>query len=146
MGEIKNEKNDFAHAAWAAVCGNKGNMCNCRMKNRPRYRTGGNRTLIVTQDKLLRKLAEKENISLTALRRLFRSYEEIIFNCLKETAPSESTVLKVLDGLSLECSYTPEKEIHTFDKIVCKPKIWARPKITRYYNRKLNGYYERPNP
>ncbi len=102
--------------------------------------------MIVTQDKLLRKLAEKENISLTALRRLFRSYEEIIFNCLKETAPSESTVLKVLDGLSLECSYTPEKEIHTFDKIVCKPKIWARPKITRYYNRKLNGYYERPNP
>lgn len=102
--------------------------------------------MVITQEKLLQKLAKKEHMNMASVRHLLKSYEEIIFDCLAETAPSEKTVLKILDGLSLECSYTPEKEIHTFDNIVCKPKIWTRPKITRYYNRKLNEYYRRQTP
>ena len=99
--------------------------------------------MIITQDTLIKQIADKEDINVATVREIFKSAEDIIFDHLSSTTPSENTVIKLLDGLSLECNYVPEKEIHTYDDIVCKPKIWSKPKITRYYNRKLNGYFNK---
>lgn len=99
--------------------------------------------MIITQDTLIKQIADKEDINVATVREIFKSAEDIIFDHLSSTTPSENTVIKLLDGLSLECNYVPEKEIHTYDDIVCKPRIWSKPKITRYYNRKLNGYFDR---
>ena len=99
--------------------------------------------MIITQDTLIKQIAVKEDINVATVRDVFKSAEDIIFDHLSSTTPSENTVIKLLDGLSLECNYVPEKEIHTYDDIVCKPKIWSKPKITRYYNRKLNGYFDK---
>ena len=98
--------------------------------------------MIITQDTLIKQIADKEDINVATVREVFKSAEDIIFDHLSSTTPSENTVIKLLDGLSLECNYIPEKEIHTYDDIICKPRIWAKPKITRYYNRKLNGYFD----
>lgn len=106
--------------------------------NRILYRLEEEAYLIITQENLMNQIAKKETISITTVRKIFRSAEDIIFDCLSSTTPSENTVIKLLDGLSLECNYIPEKEIHTYDDIVCKPRLWTKPKITRYYNRKLN--------
>lgn len=99
--------------------------------------------MIVTQENLVKQIAAKEDIDAATVRKIFKSAESIIFDCLSFTTPSENTIIKLLDGLSLECNYIPEKEIHTYDNIICKPKIWVKPKTTRYYNRKLNGYFEK---
>ena len=98
--------------------------------------------MTITQDTLIKQIADKEDISVATVRNIFKSAEDIIFDHLSSTTPSENTIIKLLDGLSLECNYVPEKEIHTYDDIVCKPRIWSKPKITRYYNRKLNGYFD----
>ena len=99
--------------------------------------------MIITQDALIKQIADKEDINVATVREVFKSAEDIIFDHLSSTTPSENTIIKLLDGLSLECNYVPEKEIHTYDDIVCKPRIWSKPKITRYYNRKLNGYFDK---
>ena len=99
--------------------------------------------MIITQDTLIKQIADKEDINVATVREIFKSAEDIIFDHLSSTTPSENTVIKLLDGLSLECNYVPEKEIHTYDDITCKPRIWSKPKITRYYNRKLNGYFDK---
>ena len=99
--------------------------------------------MIITQDNLIKQIADKEDINVATVREIFKSAEDIIFDHLSSTTPSENTIIKLLDGLSLECNYVPEKEIHTYDDIICKPRIWSKPKITRYYNRKLNGYFDR---
>lgn len=99
--------------------------------------------MIITQDTLIKQIADKEDINVATVREVFKSAEDIIFDHLSSTTPSENTVIKLLDGLSLECNYIPEKEIHTYDDIVCKSRIWSKPKITRYYNRKLNGYFDK---
>lgn len=99
--------------------------------------------MIITQENLVKQIAEKEDINVATVREIFKSAEDIIFDYLSSTTPSENTIIKVLDGLSLECNYIPEKEIHTYDDIICKPRIWSKPKITRYYNRKLNGYFDK---
>ena len=99
--------------------------------------------MIITQDTLIKQIADKEDINVATVREIFKSAEDIIFDHLSSTTPSENTIIKLLDGLSLECNYVPEKEIHTYDDIICKPRIWSKPKITRYYNRKLNRYFDR---
>ena len=99
--------------------------------------------MIITQENLVNLIAAKEDIDAAVVRKIFKSEENIIFACLSSTNPAENTIVKIMDGLSLECKYIPEKEIHTYDDITCKPKIWVKPKITRYYNRKLNGYFNK---
>ena len=98
--------------------------------------------LTITQENLIKQIAEREDINVATVRDVFKSAEKIIFAYLSSTTPSDKTIVKLLDGLSLECNYIPEKEIHTYDNIICKPRIWAKPKITRYYNRKLNRYFD----
>ena len=98
--------------------------------------------MTLTQENLVKQIAEKEDINVATVRDIFKSAEDIIFAYLSSTTPSENRVIKLLDGLSLECNYVPKKEIHTYDDIVCKPRIWTKPKVTRYYNRKLNGYFD----
>ena len=98
--------------------------------------------MTLTQENLVKQIADKEDINVATVRDIFKSAEDIIFDYLSSTTPSENRVVKLLDGLSLECNYIPEKEIHTYDDIICKPRIWTKPKITRYYNRKLNRYFD----
>lgn len=99
--------------------------------------------MTLTQENLVKQIAEKEDINVATVREIFKSAEDIIFDYLSSTTPSENRIIKLLDGLSLECNYIPEKEIHTYEDIVCKPRIWTKPRITRYYNRKLNGYFDK---
>ncbi len=99
--------------------------------------------LIVTQEDLIRQIADREEMNTSVVRKIFKSAEAIIFDCLSSTSPSENTIIKLMDGLSLECHYIPEKEIHTYDNIRCRSRIWTKPKVTRYYNRKLNGYFKK---
>lgn len=96
--------------------------------------------MIITQDMLIKQIAEKEDISVLTVRKVFESAEKIVFNHLSSTTPSENVVVKIFKGLSIECSYIPEKIINTYEKIVCAPRIWAKAKLTRYYNKKLNKY------
>lgn len=80
---------------------------------------------------------------MATVRDILKSAEKIIFDHLSSTTPTENIVIKVLDGLSLECNYIPAHEIHTYDNIKCEERIWVKPKITRYYNRKINGYFDK---
>lgn len=98
---------------------------------------------MLTQDDLMKQIAIEEDINVATVRNIFKSAENIIFDYLSSTTPSENKIIKLMDGLSVECKYISEKRIHTYDDIVSKPRIWAKPKITRYYNRKLNGYFNK---
>lgn len=98
--------------------------------------------MILTQDDLIKRIAKKEDINVAMVRKVFKSAEKIIFDHLSSTTPSETNTIKLFDGLSIECKYIPEKEIHTYDDILVNEKIWAKPKITRHYNRKLNEYFD----
>ena len=99
--------------------------------------------MIITQENLEKQIANREDIDVATVRKILKSAENIVFDYLSSTTSSENMIVKLMDGLSLECNYIPKKEIHTYDDIVCKPRIWVKPKTTRYYNRKLNGYFDK---
>ena len=97
-----------------------------------------NGNITVTQDDLINQVAAREDTSVATVRQIFDSAENIIFDYLSSTSPSENVTVKLFSGLSLEGKYIPERELHTYDDIVCKERIRVRPKVTRYYNRKIN--------
>ena len=99
--------------------------------------------MTINQENIIKDISKKEDIDIATVRKIFKSAEGIIFDYLSSTTPTDKTVVKLLDGLSLECKYVPSKEIHRFEVIHCDEKIWVKPKITRHYNRKLNGYFEK---
>lgn len=98
--------------------------------------------MILTQDDLIKRIAKKEDINVAMVRKVFKTAEKIIFDHLSSTTPSEAMIVKPLDGLSIECQYVPEKEVFGFGTFIAEDRIKAKPKITRHYNRKLNGYFD----
>lgn len=98
--------------------------------------------MIITQEMLIQQVAETQHQDSAAVRRIFKNAEALIFKILSCATPTEPAIIKIFDGLSLECRYIPEKTIHTYEELHCSAKIWAKPKITRHYNRKLNGYFD----
>lgn len=99
--------------------------------------------MLITQDALIKTIAEKEQLNIATVRTVFRTAEELLFTYLSSATPEENTQVKLLDGLSLECSYVPERQLHTYKDMTCRARLRAKPKITRYYNRKLNHYFDK---
>ena len=98
--------------------------------------------MILTQDDLIKRIAKKEDINVAIVRKVFKCAEKIIFDHLSSTTPSEKMNVKPMDGLNIECQYVPEKKVFGFGNFVAEDRIKAKPKITRHYNRKLNGYFD----
>ena len=110
----------------------------CAYMGKHKIRDRRNNRLTITQDNIISQIANQEGMSKASVRKVFKSTERYIFDCLSATTPSESTTIRILDGLTLECNYIPEKKIYTYDEFVCKPRFWTKAKLTRYYNQKLN--------
>lgn len=98
-------------------------------------------TVTITQEDIVNQIATKEDIDVATVRNVFKSAENIIFDYLSSTSPSECVVLKPFHGFSVEGKYIPERIIHTYDNFVSKARIRVRPKVTRYYNKKVNKYF-----
>lgn len=96
---------------------------------------------VITKEQLITQLAESGHIPVPVMRSIYSTFEQCIFTYLSSATPSEDITVKLFDGMSLECRYIPETETthpETRKRITVPGKIWAKPKITRYYNRKIN--------
>lgn len=96
--------------------------------------------MIITQDELIREIAEKENIDLSTVRNIFKSTENTVFTHLSSVASSESVTIKLLNGLSLESEYIPQHKVNKgiFKDHDCPAKIKIKSNITKYYKNRFN--------
>lgn len=96
--------------------------------------------LIITQDNLIKEIADREDIDVAIVRDVFSSAESIIFDHLSSTAPSENVIIKILNGISIEGKYIPSKEYSRgiFKNIHCPEKIKIKASSSKYYNKKIN--------
>lgn len=96
--------------------------------------------MIITQDALIRQIADKEAIDATTVRTIFKSAENIIFDCLSSTDPSENIVVKLLNGVHLERKYIENKRYTKgmFQNIDCTEHVNVKANSSRYYSTKVN--------
>ena len=101
--------------------------------------------MVINKEQLIREIARREGIPLSTVRSLYCTLENYIFEILASATSAQKIELKLFNGISIDCQYKSEKEIiHPMygKSFETNAKIWAKPKITRYYNRKLNVYFE----
>lgn len=100
--------------------------------------------MVITKDRIISEIAKREGLPLSAVQSFYLTLENYIFESLSSATPAENIELKLFHGISIDCSYQSGKEMlhpETGELFQTNAKIWAKPKITRYYNRKLNGYF-----
>ena len=100
---------------------------------------------VINKEQVIKEVAKREGISLSTMQSAYWTLENYIFETLSSATPTEKIELKLFNGISINCEYKHSKEmLHPESGYLFETnnKIWAKPKITRYYNRKLNGYFD----
>lgn len=96
--------------------------------------------MIITQDTLIKQIADREKVDTATVRTIFKSAEDIIFDCLSSTAPSENIIVKLLKGISLERKYIETKKYSKgmFQDMDCAEHVKIRANSSKYYSKKVN--------
>lgn len=94
----------------------------------------------INQDTLIKQIAEKENMNPATVRKLFQSAEDLIFDYLSSTAPSEDITIKLLNGIYIKRKYIKEKKYSKgmFKNIDCPEHVSVRTSLSKYYNDQVN--------
>lgn len=101
--------------------------------------------MVITRDELIKTIAKKENISPATVRQILDALEDTAFDCFSHTTPIENVIVKLMNGINLECTFIPGKDLRKgmFQNMACADRLKVKSNVTRYYNRKLNGYFEK---
>ena len=96
--------------------------------------------MIITQDNLIKQIADKEDINVATVREIFESAEDIIFDHLSSTTPSENIIIKLLNGVNIERKYIEKKKYSKgmFQNIMCPERVSVKANSSKYYNNKVN--------
>ena len=98
--------------------------------------------MTITQEQLIQHISRKGDLAPAEVRRVILLLEESIAGYLSQATPSETVTVKVLRGVSLEAAYIGEHTLNQglFQNVTASSRLKVRPRVTRYYNRKLNQY------
>lgn len=96
--------------------------------------------MIITQDNLIKQIADRRDISVATVRDIFESAEDIIFDHLSSTTPSENIIIKLLNGISLERKYIEQKKYSKgmFQNIDCPEHVNIKANSSKYYSKRVN--------
>lgn len=96
--------------------------------------------LNITQNTLMKQVADRENVNLAMVRRLFRSTEDIIFDYLSSAAPSEELNIKLLSGIQIRRRYITGKKCSKgmFRDQDCPEHVNTKAALSKYYNEQIN--------
>lgn len=97
--------------------------------------------MIITQDILVKQIAEQENMNTAAVRKVFRAAEDILFHHLSSVVPSEQLTVRILNGISLERKYVEKKHYSKgmFQDLDCPEHVIVKANLSSYYSRRVNG-------
>lgn len=96
---------------------------------------------MITQDTLIRQIAEWENMNPAAVRKVFRAAEDLLFFHLSSVAPTEQLTIRILNGISLERKYIEKKHYSKgmFQELDCPEHVIVKANLSSYYSRRVNG-------
>lgn len=97
--------------------------------------------MIIPQEELIKEIARKEGVTISTVRRIFRTAEEQVSLHLAGAGPNKPVTVKVLNGISLEASYIPQQRFSrgAFQDVECPEHLRVRAAASKYYSKKLNS-------
>lgn len=96
--------------------------------------------MVITQDNLIKQIADREGIDMATVRDILKSTEGILFDHLSSTSPSETLVIKLFKGLAIERTYIKEKTYSKgmFKNINCPEHVKIKAGLSKHFNNKVN--------
>jgi len=96
--------------------------------------------LTVTQENIIKKIADKEDMNVATVRQIFKTAENIIFDYLSSSSPTEKIDIKVFNGFSIERNYIGRKTYTKgmFEDLDCPEHINLKASVSKYYNNRVN--------
>lgn len=97
--------------------------------------------MIITQDTLIKQIADKEDIDVATVRQIFKSAENIIFDYLSSITPSEEVNIKLFNGFIIKRKYIKKKNYSKgmFQNIDCPEHVSIKACLSKYYNGQVNS-------
>lgn len=94
----------------------------------------------VTQDVLINQIAEKEDIDVATVRKILKSAENIVFDYLSSTVPSEEINIKLFNGFSIKRKYIKNRKYSKgmFQNIDCPEHVNVKAYLSKYYSGQVN--------
>lgn len=104
------------------------------------YRMGGKSHLYINQDTLVKQIADRENINVATVRKLFKTTEDIIYDYLSSISPSEEITVKLWNGISIKRQYIQKRSYSKgmFEDIECPEHVTVKARLSKYYIRQVN--------
>ncbi len=96
--------------------------------------------LTLTQEDLIKQISNKEDIDVAIVRQVFKSAEDIIFDYLSSTTPSEEISIKLFNGICIKRKYIKGKKYSKgmFQNIDCPEHVNTKACMSKYYNGQIN--------
>lgn len=96
--------------------------------------------MVITQDNLIRQIADREDIDVATVRDIFETAENVIFDHLSSTAPSENIIIKILSGFNVERTFIKKKKYNKgmFENIECPERVKVKAVSSKYFTKKVN--------
>lgn len=96
--------------------------------------------MIITQDSLIKQIADREGINVATVRDIFKTAEGVIFDHLSSTPPTQDLTIKLLNGISIDRKYMPAKIYSKgmFEGIDCPAKVKVKAGVSKYLNNRIN--------
>ena len=66
--------------------------------------------LNITQESIITQIANKEDIDAAIVRQIFKSTENIVFDCLSSIAPSEEINIKLFKGITIKRKFIKRRK------------------------------------
>lgn len=77
---------------------------------------------------------------IAAVRKIFKTAEDYVTDYLSSTTPTDSYLIKLLNGVTLESKYIPERIVNKgmFENLECNEKIKISSNVSRCFEEKIN--------
>ena len=97
--------------------------------------------MIITQDTLIKRIADKEDINVATVRQIFKSAEDNIFDYLSSITPSEEVNIKLFNGFNIKRKYVKKRNYSKgmFQNIDCPEHVSIKACLSKYYNGQVNS-------
>lgn len=96
--------------------------------------------MTVTQENIIKKIADREDMNVATVRQIFKTAENIIFDYLSSSSPTEKIDIKIFNGISIGRNYISRKSYTKgmFEDLDCPEHVKLKPSVSKYYNNRVN--------
>lgn len=100
--------------------------------------------IVTNRETIINKIAELEDSDAASIKMVFDDLEEIIYDCLSSTTPTEKQQINLFNGIKLIGEYKEGKQIYNINlkkNTKARDSIVVKANFSKTFKNRINGRY-----